>query len=339
MKQHTVPQFSRRNAAALTLAAGVTALWPPRSLAADASTPITKAIASTGQRLPVIGLGTNAFSESKRDELGALLKRMVELGGSVVDTAPAYGESEQVIGELLADLGIRERIFLATKLTAGPMPGPKTDARVPDIDALGYARQSLDRSLERLRTDHIDLLQVHNLQGVERLWPQLIEWKQAKRIRYIGMTTSNAADHPRMIELMRTFAVDFVQVDYSIANRDAAASVLPLALERRIAVIANVPFGGRSGANLTLSQSRPLPPFAAEFGATDWPQLLLKYVVSHPAVTCTIAGSTKLEHLEDNQAAARGSLPDAAGRRRIEQYWDSHAQAYGQVQVHGRRPA
>jgi aryl-alcohol dehydrogenase-like predicted oxidoreductase len=119
--------------------------------------------------------------------------------------------------------------------------------------------------------------------------------------------------------------VDFVQVDYSIANRDAAMSVFPVALERRIAVIANVPFGGRSGANLTQSQNRPLPPFAAEFGASDWPQLLLKYVVSHPAVTCTIAGSTKVEHLEDNQAAARGVLLDAAGRRRIEQYWDDHA--------------
>jgi aryl-alcohol dehydrogenase-like predicted oxidoreductase len=269
----------------------------------------------TGQRLPVIGIGTNVFSEAKRDELRPVLKRMVELGGSVIDTAPAYGESEQVIGELVAELGIRDRIFLATKLTAGPS----------DTGAREYGRASLERSFERLKTDHLDLLQVHSLQGVEQLWAQLIEWKQAKRIRYIGMTTSVASDHPRMIELMRKYAVDFVQVDYSIANRDAATSVFPVALERKIAVIANVPFGGRSGANLTLSQSRPLPAFAAEFGAADWPQLLLKYVVSHPAVTCTIAGSTKLEHLEDNQAAARGVLPDAAARRRIEQYWDDHA--------------
>jgi aryl-alcohol dehydrogenase-like predicted oxidoreductase len=316
----TGPKLSRRQAATLTLAAGVGALWTPHSFAADSAALITKTIPSTGQRLPVIGIGTNVFSEAKLDPLRAVLKRMVELGGSVIDTAPAYGESEQVIGELLAELGIRDRIFLATKLTAGPMA-----AAAPDSETRGYATTSLQRSLERLKTDHLDLLQVHNLQGVEQLWPQLVEWKQARRIRYIGMTTSVASDHPRMIELMRKFAVDFVQVDYSIANRDAALSVFPVALERKIAVIANVPFGGRSGANLTQSQNRPLPPFAAEFGATDWPQLLLKYVVSHPAVTCTIAGSTKLEHLEDNQAAARGVLPDAAGRQRIEQYWDSQA--------------
>lgn len=311
MNNPTSAKLSRRQAATLTLAAGVGALCASRSFAAAPAALITKAIPSSGQRLPVIGIGTNAFSEAKHDQLRPVLKRMVELGGSVIDTAPAYGESEQVIGELVAELGIRDRIFLATKLTAGPMaPAPA---------------ETLQRSFERLKTDHLDLLQVHNLQGVEQLWPQLIEWQRAKKIRYIGMTTSVAGDHPRMIELMRKFPVDFVQVDYSIANRDAAASVFPVALERSIAVIANVPFGGRSGANLTQSQNRPLPPFAAEFGASDWPQLLLKYVVSHPAVTGTIAGSTKVEHLEDNQAAARGVLPDAAGRRRIEQYWDTQA--------------
>jgi aryl-alcohol dehydrogenase-like predicted oxidoreductase len=319
LRRSTGLQLSRRDAAALTLAAGVSVLWPPRSPASDPSGLITRAIPSTGQRLPVIGVGTNSFTESKRDELRQVLRRMVELGGSVVDTAPVYGESEQVLGELIAELGIRDRIFLASKLTAGPMAVPP-----PNVDTGVYGRQSLERSLERLKTDHLDLLQVHNLQGVEPLWSQLTEWKQAKKIRYIGITTATEDDHPEMIGLMHKYAVDFVQVDYSIANRDAATSVFPVALERRIAVIANIPFGGRAGANLTLSQTRPLPPFAAEFGATDWPQLLLKYVVSHPAVTCTIAGSTKVEHLEDNQAAARGTLPDAAGRRRIEQYWDSH---------------
>lgn len=320
MSDEASAKLSRRDAARLTLAAGVGALCTPRAFATDPAALINKAIPSSGQRLPVIGIGTNAFNETRHDELRAVLKRMVELGGSVIDTAPTYGESEQVIGELVAELAIRDRIFLATKLTAGPMA-----ATASDTDARGYSTASLARSFQRLKTDHVDLLQVHNLQGVEQLWPQLIEWKQAKTIRYIGMTTSVVSDHPRMIELMRKFAVDFVQVDYSIGNRDAAMSVFPLALERKIAVIANVPFGGRSGANLMLSQNRPLPPFAAEFGATDWPQLLLKYVVSHPAVTCTIAGSTRLEHLEDNQAAARGVLPDAAGRRRIEQYWDNQA--------------
>jgi aryl-alcohol dehydrogenase-like predicted oxidoreductase len=126
-----------------------------------------------------------------------------------------------------------------------------------------------------------------------------------------------------MVDLMRKFPLDFVQVDYSIANRGAANTVLPVALERKIAVIANIPLGGRGGVNLAASSQRPLPPFAAEIGAADWAQLMLKYVVSHPAVTCTIAGSTKVAHLEDNQGAGRGSLPDSAMRTRIEQYWDS----------------
>src|ERR1700689_3512728 len=157
MKDRTTPKLSRRDEARLTLAVGVGALCASRSFAADPAALITKAIPSSGQRLPVIGIGTNAFSEARHDDLRPVLKRMAELGGSVIDTAPAYGESEQVIGELVAELGIRDRIFLATKLTA---PDP------------------LQRSFERLKTDHLDLLQVHNLQGVEQLWPQLIEWQR-----------------------------------------------------------------------------------------------------------------------------------------------------------------
>jgi aryl-alcohol dehydrogenase-like predicted oxidoreductase len=320
MTQLTSLPLSRREAVALTLTAAIGAAWASRPAAAAQAPLITKAIPATGQRLPVIGVGTNSFTESKREELRGVLKRLVELGGSVVDTAPLYGDSELVIGELLAELNIRDRIFLASKLTAGPMNAPP-----PNIDPGSYGQQSLDRSLERLKTDHLDLLQVHNLQGVEQLWPQLRAWKKSGKIRYIGITTAMPGQHAEMIGLMRKYPVDFVQVDYSIANRDAAMSVFPVALERRIAVIANVPFGGRAGANLMMSQERALPPFAAEWGATDWPQLLLKYVVSQPAVTCTIAGSTKVEHLEDNQAAGRGELPDAAARRRLEQYWDQAA--------------
>ena len=302
--------WSRRDALALAFAAGAAVLTGAAGAAAAAeqSGLITKAIPTTGERLPVIGIGTNSFTESKRDELRTVLGRMVELGGSVVDTAASYGDSELVLGNLIAELKIRDKLFLATKLTEGP-------------DAQG----SLDRSLARLRTDRLDLLQVHNLRGFEELWPQLVEWKKAKRIRYIGTTTSFANDHAKLGELMHKYPLDFVQVDYSIANRDAAATLLPLALERKIAVIVNIPLGGRGGANLTASNERPLPPFAAQLGATDWAQLMLKYAVSHPAVTCTIAGSTKVAHLEDNQAAGRGTLPDAALRTRIERYWDSPA--------------
>jgi aryl-alcohol dehydrogenase-like predicted oxidoreductase len=310
MREFVPLTWSRRDALTLVIAAGAGALGSP-SFAASQQSLITKAIPGSGERVPVIGIGTNSFNESKRDELRAVLKRMAELGGTVIDTAASYGESEQVLGELLADLGIRGKMFLATKLTAG------------GVGVGGQA--SFDRSLERLKTDHVDLLQVHNLNGVEQLWPQLNEWKAAKKIRYIGTTTSFSDDHPKMVELMRKYPFDFVQVDYSIANRDAAATVFPVALERKIAVIVNVPFGGRGGKNLSLSSTRPLPPIAAELGAADWPQLLLKYVVSHQAVTCTIAGSTKVEHLEDNQGAGRGALPDAAQRAQIERYWDSQS--------------
>ncbi|HEY4974351.1 MAG TPA: aldo/keto reductase, partial [Steroidobacteraceae bacterium] len=252
-------QVSRREALTLALAAAFSASPAARLLASEQPGLITRPIPASGERLPVIGIGCNSFTEAKRDDLRELLRRMVELGAAVVDTAPVYGESEQVIGELVAELGIRDRIFLASKLTAGPMHVPP-----PNIDPGVYGQQSLERSLQRLQTDHLDLLQVHNLQGVEQLWPQLAQWKRSKKIRYIGITTATENQHAQMIALMRKYPLDFVQVDYSIANRDAAMSVFPVAIERKIAVITNVPFGGRAGANLTMSQDRPLPPFAAE---------------------------------------------------------------------------
>ena len=187
-----------------------------------------------------------------------------------------------------------------------------------------YGAASLERSLKRLQTDHIDLLQVHNMAGVDELMPDLLRWKQAGKIRYLGVTTSNSEDHAHMLEVLRQYPLDFVQVDYSIANRDAAASVLPLALERKTAVIVNVPLGGRGGANIAASRDRPLPPWAGALGVSSWAQFMLKYVISHPAVTCTIAGSTKLAHLEDNQQAGRGVMPDAAMRQRMEAYWDQN---------------
>ena len=240
------------------------------------------------------------------------VQRMQQMGGTVIDTAAAYGDSEELIGGALAALNLRSRLFIATKLTAsgaglfGNGPGGKA---------------SFDRSLERLKTPRVDLLQVHNLDGVDTLMPLLQEWKQAGRIRYIGITTSRVGQHAQMVELMRKHTLDFVQVDYSLANRDAAANVLPLAMERRVAVLANIPFG--FGAVLRQAQTRKLPAWAADIDATSWGQLLLKYVISHPAVTCAIPGSTQVAHLEDNQRAARGRLPDEALRRKMEQFWDA----------------
>jgi aryl-alcohol dehydrogenase-like predicted oxidoreductase len=314
MSTPTEPQVSRRDALHLGLLAGAGLLLAAAGTARseDSNAPLTKVIPSSGERIPVVGLGTDRFSDAPQPAIQAEIQRMHELGGRLIDTAAAYGESEAKIGEALAALGIRDQMFIATKLTAS---GTGMFGRTP------HGRESFERSLQALRTPRIDLLQVHNLDGVDELMPQLMDWKGAGKIRYIGITTSRVAQHAAMAGYMRRHPLDFVQVDYSLANRDAAGNVLPLALERRIAVLANVPFG--FGTVLRQAQSRKLPPWAADLRITSWSQLLLKYVISHPAVTCAIPGSTQVAHLEENQGAARGPLPDEAMRRRMEQLWDA----------------
>jgi aryl-alcohol dehydrogenase-like predicted oxidoreductase len=286
------------------------ALALPRSRAANELPLITRAIPSTGEKLPVVGLGTDQFRVGESPAIQAEIQRMLELGGTVIDTAAAYGDSEEIIGAALAALGSRDKVFVATKLTVNE---GGTDTR--------SGEDSLQRSLARLRTQRVDLLQVHNLEGVEALMPVMQKWKKEGRIRYIGITTSRVGQHSHMVQFMREYPLDFVQVDYSLANRDAAANVLPLAQERHIAVLANIPFG--FGSVLRQAQLRRLPDWAADLDVTSWSQFLLKYVISHPAVTCVIPGSTKVAHLEENQRAGRGRLPDAAMRRRMEEVWDA----------------
>jgi aryl-alcohol dehydrogenase-like predicted oxidoreductase len=305
-------QLSRREALCGALAAGAGAACGRPAFAALASALplITKAVPSSGERLPAIGLGTDKFELDERAAIQTEIQRLQQLGGTVIDTAAAYGDAETLIGEALA--GSRDRMFVATKLTAS--------GRGFRGDGVG-GQASFERSLVRLKTQKIDLLQIHNLDGVDTLLPQLREWQKAGRIRYVGITTSRVAQHAQMIEFMRRYPLDFVQVDYSLDNRDAAQTLLPLAQERHIAVLANVPFG--FGNVLKQAQSRKLPPWSADIDVTSWAQFLLKYVISHPAVTVAIPGSTQVAHLEDNQAAARGRLPDAAMRQKMEQYWDA----------------
>lgn len=275
--------------------------------------PITKPIPSTGERLPVIGLGTNAYSVETAEEKAPLrdvLAQMPELGGKVVDTARVYGRSEAVIGELVEDIGNRDRLFLATKT---PIRGD-----VSDTDAV------LDVSFRALRTDMIDLMQVHNMNGLDVLIPAFERARDAGRIRYIGLSTSTDDQYDQMLAAIRTYPLDFIQVDYSIDNRSAADEILPLAQERGMGVLINVPFGGRNNAASLFARvaDLELPDWAAEFDAVSWAQVFLKYVVSHPAVNAAIPGMTQTRHLVDNQGAGRGRLPDAAMRRRIEQFWD-----------------
>ncbi len=317
-------RLTRREALAAGLLAGAGFLPVRAARAAESQGPrakrlplIEKKIPSTGEHLPVVGLGTNRFSPRAPGQLAALqavLQALPELGGKVVDTASIYGESESVIGDTIASAHLRNRIFLATKVMARD-------------GASGKA--SIEHSFQALEARRVDLFQVHNLMDMDEMVPLLQEMKKAGRIRYVGITTVTPGAHERMAEAIARYPLDFIQVDYSIGDRDAANRILPLAMDRGLAVLINVPFGGLRGggarAAFSRVQGRTLPDWAVELGVTSWGQLLLKYVVSHPAVTCAIPGTTEVSHLTDNLQAARGRLLDAAERARLEKLWDSMA--------------
>lgn len=342
-----IPRLSRRDllSTGLLSTAGWALGHTPFALAQNSSNAlITKPIPSSGERLPVIGLGTIWYRDAQYGQLKAVIQRLAELGGTVIDTAAAYGESEGVVGRALSELGTRSKMFVATKFDSGSMdlpvatgmgapataaspqgmqagsglPGPPAGVSRPDRDGVG-GRASFERSLQRLQTQQVDLLQVHGLNGTEQLMPLLVEWKQDKKIRYLGVTTSSNGQHEQVIDAMRRYPLDFIQIDYSIGNRNAEREVFAVAQERGVAVLANLPLG--RATLLQKASTQPLPGWAADLKITSWAQLLLKYAVSHPAVTCAIPGVTQLAHLEDNLQAARGQLPDATLRRQMESLW------------------
>lgn len=283
-----------------------------RGFAAEPLPLITKRIPATGEELPVIGLGTNAYSVTAPEEVAMrkeVLAHMPKLGGKIIDTARAYGESEVVIGRLLKELGTRKQMFLATK--------------TPNQGSVTPAAATIEESFKRLQTDYLDLLQIHSLHGVEELLPAMREWKQAGKIRYLGITTSSDDQYPALQQVLRKHPFDFVQVDYSIDNRGAEEHIFPIAQDRGLAVLINVPLGGRRGNLLSRLSGKPLPAFATDLDVSSWAQLLLKYNVSHPVVTAVIPGTTKVTHLRDNQLAGRGRLPSPEQRKRIEDYWAS----------------
>jgi len=282
-------------------------LAPPLALADSL---IQRKIPSTGESLPVIGIGTArryeaVTSEAERAPLREVLRQFAEMGGKVIDTAPSYGTAETVVGDLVAELKIRESLFLATKLG------------VHGRDA-GIAQ--LEQSFKRLRTPTIDLIAVHNLQDTQTQLRTLRQWKQAGRIRYVGITTSFERQHQEFEQTMRAEALDFIQVDYALDNRKAGQRILPLAADRGIGVMINLPFG--RGRLFTAVQGKSLPPWAGEFDCSSWAQFFLKYIVSHPAVTCALPGTAKVDYLVDNLGAGRGRLPDAAMRSRMESFID-----------------
>jgi diketogulonate reductase-like aldo/keto reductase len=285
-------------AAALVLATNTRA-------ASESPTLLTRAIPSSGEKLPVIGLGTwQAFdvdlTSDNRRQLGDVLSLFVKLGGRVIDTSPMYGRAEDVIGELTSALGMQERIFLATKVwTRGKENGIK----------------SMERSMGLLRAKRIDLMQVHNLVDVQTQLATLREWKVQGRIRYLGITHYEAGAFADVEKIMRSEKLDFVQINYSLMEREAKESLLPLAQERGIAVIVNRPFGG--GDLFSKTRSKPLPDWAAEFDCHSWAQFFLKWIVANSAVTCAIPATDKPHHLEDNMGGGIGRLPDVKMRQRM----------------------
>lgn len=298
-------RISRRTALKRLVATGALAVVGASS-ARGASGPLRKrTIPSSGERLPAVGLGTYrtfdvGASAADRAPLAEVLRRFVQAGGTVVDSSPMYGRAEGVVGDLGAELGITQSLFLATKVwTTG------RDAGI----------RQMENSFRLLRTSRIDLMQVHNLLDLATHVRTLREWKASGKIRYLGITHYHAGAYGKLEQLLRRGDYDFVQLNYSIRERTAEETILPLAAERGVAVIANRPFA--QGDLFARVRDLPLPPWVAEFDCASWAQLFLKYVLAHPAVTCVIPATGKPQHLVDNMGAGTGGLPDAATRRRM----------------------
>lgn len=302
--------LNRRELLKIGLCAGASVLLPSGGLLAQAGPLIRKKIPSTGETIPIIGIGTarryeEIHTEAEKAPLRDTLRQFKELGGTVIDSSPTYGTAEAVVGELVDDLKIRDSLFLATKVS--------TSGRQAGID-------QIQQSFKRLRTAKIDLIAVHNLRDTKTQLQTLRELKQAGRIRYIGITTSFENQYPEFEQTMKAETLDFIQVDYALDNRNADKRILPLAADRGTAAMINLPFG--RGRLFNAVQGKKLPEWAAEFDCKTWAQFFLKYIVSHPAVTCAVPGMAKAEYVVDNLGAARGRLPDTAMRRRMEKFID-----------------
>lgn len=289
----------------------VLALKPQSLFAGESGSLITRAIPSTGERLPIVGLGSSAtFAQVARSEdiaaLKAVLARMVELGGKVFDTAPQYGASEEVAGRIAQELGIAQQLFWATKLNVA--------RRASNADP-AEARKQLETSFQRIGKPVIDLVQIHNMGDVRTQLPLLREYREKGRIRYVGVTTTIESQYADFVELIRKERLDFIGTNYAIDDRDAEKTILPLARDRGTAVLVYAPFG-RTRLWQRVA-GRKLPDWAAEIDATTWAQFFLKFVAAHPAVTAITPATSRAENVADNMRAAMGSLPDGAMRKRM----------------------
>lgn len=288
----------------------------------SASELVKRKIPSSGEELPIVGLGSSAtFRQvASSDDVTALrgvLSTLVENGGTVFDTAPSYGASEEVAGRIVQELDARDRVFWATKVNVAPRGGGSAD---PD-----RARAQIEDSFRYVGKDPIDLIQVHNLGDIPTQLGMLKELKEDGRVRYIGVTSTSANRYADLAKVMREEPIDFIGVDYAVDNRTSAEMILPLAADRGIATLIYVPFGRRRLWARVRGQN--VPGWAAEFGATTWAQFFLKYIAAHPAVTCVTPATSKPKNMLDNLGAAYGELPDEATRRRMEQVVDALPEA------------
>lgn len=305
--------FSRREALAGMVSVGAAVSLDPFSSFAKSNVKmiLERKIPSSGELLPAVGLGSwqqfdVGTSAAERGPLREVLRKMNELGGKLIDASPMYGRAEQVIGDLTAELKSNDRFFFATKVwTTGKQEG---------ID-------QMNASLQKMRRDKVDLMQVHNLQDWETHLATLKDWKAAGKVRYVGITHYTDAAHARLEQILKSERVDFVQFNYSIRFRNAEKSLLKTARDKGVAVIINEPF--EQGALFRAVKGKELPAWAADYGIKSWAQFFLKYILSNDAVTCVIPGTSDVKHLVDNLGAGEGRLPDDTGRKKMLQWMAS----------------
>jgi len=305
--------LNRRDFLKTAAGMGAAMMLPGNFAAAQSGTLLQKKIPSSGEMIPIIGLGTarryeDVKTEAEKVPLRETILKFKEVGLKVIDSSSSYGTAEAVVGEIVEGLKIRDALFLATKVSL---------RRASGRDA---GRAIIEQSFKNFRTNKIDLIAVHNLLDTQTQLATLREMKQAGRIRYVGITTSFENQYTDFEKTMKNETLDFIQVDYALDNREAGARIIPLAADRGMAVMINLPFG--RGRLFNAVQGKKLPEWASEFDCASWAQFFLKYIVSHPAVTCAVPGMAKPEYVSDNVGAARGRLPDAAMRRRMEQFID-----------------
>jgi aryl-alcohol dehydrogenase-like predicted oxidoreductase len=300
------------------MAGGALALHPSLLKAFESGDLITRAIPSTGEKIPMVGLGSSAtFSSVARGEdvsaLRDVMSTLLENGGTVFDTAPGYGASEEVAGRIVQDLDATKKVFWATKLNVAGRGGGSADPE--------KARAQIENSMRYIGKDPIDLIQVHNLADIPTQMGILKELKEEGRIRYIGVTSTRASRYSDLARVMQDEPIDFIGVDYAVDSRESAEMILPLAKEKGIATLIYLPFGRSRLWSRVKGQT--VPEWAEEFGANTWAQFFIKYIAAHPAVTCVTPATSKAKNMLDNLGAAYGELPDEPTRRRMEKVVDA----------------